>query len=232
MKSLFVIPARSGSKNIPDKNIKLLAGKPLIYYSITLARKFSEDDDICLSTDSPKYIEIANQYKLNVPFIRPSYLASDTTTSTEVLIHAINFYKNKGKNYDNIILLQPTSPFRKEQHIAEAIKLYDNSIDMVVSVKKADANPYYSLYEENNYGYLEKSKPSRITRRQDCPDVWQYNGAIYIINIQSILNKPIENFSKIRKYVMDDISSLDLDNPLDWEFAEFLLSKGYVKMSY
>ncbi|MEI6749509.1 MAG: cytidylyltransferase domain-containing protein [Bacteroidales bacterium] len=221
MKTLYLIPARGGSKGIPGKNLKLFAGKPLISYSIELARQFASDDNICLSTDDTIIAAIAEGMGLVVPFLRPSVLASDTASTNDVILHAINYYESLGRKYDAIVLLQPTSPFRQAFHLKEALELYSENVDLVMSVKLTDANPYFVLFEENEMGLLEKSKTGNFTRRQDCPDVWQVNGAIYIYNVKSLIeNKPLD--CRTLKYVMESRYSVDLDTELDWQFAEFL----------
>ena len=154
--------------------------------------------------------------------MRPAELATDTAGTYEVLLHAISYYETHGYFADTLILLQPTSPFRTSQQISDAIKLYSQNIDMVVSVKETKANPYYLLYEENNKGFLEKSKKANFVRRQDCPKVWELNGAIYVINIKSLKKKPISSFDKIVKFEMNEFTSHDIDTQLDFEFAEFL----------
>lgn len=223
MKFLTVIPARKGSKGIPNKNIKLLDGKPLIQYSIETSRQIFKDEDICLSTDSDEIIELANNLGLKTHFKRPDHLATDKATTHDVLIHALDYYSSIGKNYDALVLMQPTSPFRIKKHVEEAMALYNSAIDMVVSVKETSSNPYYVLFEENEKGYLIKSKSGNYKRRQDCPKVWEYNGAVYIINIKSLKERMANQFDKVIKYIMDDESSLDLDTPLDWKIAEFLI---------
>jgi N-acylneuraminate cytidylyltransferase len=160
---------------------------------------------------------------LKVPFLRPNELASDTAGTYEVLLHAISYYESKGYFPDTLILLQPTSPFRTSAHIKEALKLYHESIDMVVSVKETKANPYYILFEEDRNGYLKKTKEANFTRRQDCPKVWEYNGAIYIINVKALKEKTISQFTKVCKFEMDETSSHDIDTLLDWKIAEIIL---------
>ena len=220
MKPLVIIPARGGSKGVPKKNIKTLGGKPLIYYTIEAARAVFEDKYICVSTDDIEIKNIVEQTGLKVPFLRPAELATDTAGTYEVLLHALNYYENLEYFPDTIILLQPTSPFRTAEHIKEAIKLYTPDIDMVVSVKETKSNPYFNLFEENVNGFLKKSKESDYTRRQDCPMVWEYNGAIYVINVESLKKLQISKFQKIKKYVMDEVSSIDIDNEIDFKFAE------------
>ena len=230
MKSLVIIPARGGSKGIPHKNIKKLAGKPLIHYTIDVARQIVSDEDICVSTDDPEIIKCVEDYNLKVPFVRPAELATDTAGTYEVLLHALNFYEQQGKHYDVVLLLQNTSPFRTAEHVKEALKLYTSDIDMVVSVKECPANPYYCVFEENEEGYLYVCKgDGYIFRRQDAPKVYEYNGAIYIINTKSLKQMPLYAFPHRVKYVMGAESSLDLDTMFDWEMAEMIMSNKYGK---
>ena len=228
MKLLVIIPARGGSKGIPHKNIKPLAGKPLIQYTIDAARQIVPDEDICVSTDDDEIIRVVEDYGLKVHFKRPAELATDTAGTYEVLLHALNFYEKQGKAYDVVILLQNTSPFRTGEQIKEALKLYNSDIDMVVSVKECAANPYYCVFEENEDGYLHicKGKDGEITRRQDAPKVYEYNGAIYIISVESLRKTHMHRFSKRVKYVVNEESSLDLDNMFDWKLAEMMVNKN------
>lgn len=231
MKILFLIPARGGSKGIPNKNIIQLLSKPLIGYTIEECLKISEiyDCEICVSTDSNNIKNVAESFGIKVPFLRPEHISTDTASSEEVILHAIDWYVNQDKFFDIVVLLQPTSPLRNHKHITEAIYQYQenqtNNIDMVVSVKVSKANPYFNLFEENNNGMLLKSINSNYTRRQDCPITYEYNGAIYVINIKSLKEKGIQQFDKIKKYVMDDISSLDIDEPEDLKICAYFLAQ-------
>lgn len=228
MKPLIIIPARGGSKGVPGKNKKLLNGKPLLHYTIEAALALFDKNLVCVSTDDPEIKRCAEDAGINVPFLRPDELATDVSGTREVLLHAIQFYENKGYYPDTVVLLQPTSPFRTSENIKEAMSLYNNNFDMVVSVKETKANPYYILFEEDNNGYLVNSKKGNFIRRQDCPKVWEYNGAVYIINISSLKEKPIVDFDRKIKYEMDEISSHDIDTILDWHMAETILNKIYV----
>lgn len=223
MRYLVVIPARGGSKGIPRKNIKPFNGKPLIYYTIDCARAICADEDICVSTDDAEIIAVVEQFGLKVPFVRPAELATDTAGTYEVLLHALDFYEKKGNHYDALVLLQNTSPFRTAEHLKEALKLYTPDVDMVVSVKECAANPYYCVFEENSEGFLHVSKgDGTIYRRQDAPKVYEYNGAIYIINPESLKKQHMHQFQKRVKYVMDETSSFDLDTMTDWKIAEMI----------
>jgi N-acylneuraminate cytidylyltransferase len=228
MNTLFIIPARGGSKGLPGKNIKPLNDVPLIFYSIDVAREFTNDSNICISTDDTKIKNLVEKGRnLKVPFVRPSELASDSAGTYEVLIHALDFYEMQmKKNYDAIVLLQPTSPFRTKKDVENALHLFNPSQhDMVVSVVETKANPYFSLFEENDSGFLEQSKKSNYTRRQDCPKVYEYNGAVYVINVNSLKKMKINEFIRIQKSLMDKENSLDIDTPFDWEIAEYFAKK-------
>lgn len=224
MRFLIVIPARGGSKGIPRKNIKSFDGKPLIYYTIDCARAIVGDEDICVSTDDEEIIQVVENYGLKVPFKRPKELATDAAGTYEVLLHALNYYESKGIHYDALILLQVTSPFRTTQHLKEALKLYTQNIDMVVSVKECAANPYYCVFEEDTEGFLHICKGNgNIFRRQDAPKVYEYNGAIYIMNAEKLKTTHMHKMQKRVKYVMDDVSSFDLDTMWDWQMAESII---------
>lgn len=229
MKSLVIIPARGGSKGIPHKNIRELSGKPLIYYSIDVARELVSDEDICVTTDDDEIINKVLEYGLKVPFKRPDYLATDTCGTYDVLIHALQYYESIGRKYEQIILLQCTSPFRSVDDVKSALSLYTKELDMVVSVKETKANPYYNCFEENEDGFLKLSKGTgNFVRRQEVPKAWEYNGAVYIINPISLKKKPISKFEKIKKYEMDEFHSIDLDSMLDWKYAELLMNENLV----
>lgn len=233
MKILYIIPVRGGSKGIPKKNIKPLAGKPLVFYSLDLAFDLAKKQDatICLSTDSDEIIKLVEKtYNYKISFKRPDELATDTIGTHEVLIHALEFYESQGKQFDAVVLLQATSPFRKTTHVEAALKLYHSDLDMVVSVVKSHTNPYYDLFEEDENKYLKKSKKGYFTRRQDCPQVFGFNGAIYVINPNSLKKMPFLKFQRIKKYEMTDLESLDLDTQLDWDFAEFLIQEKQISL--
>lgn len=223
MKILTIIPARGGSKGIPRKNIKHFYGKPLIYYTIDCARAICTDEDICVSTDDAEITSVVEGYGLKVPFVRPTELATDTAGTYEVLLHALDFYEKQGKHYDVVMLLQNTSPFRTAEHVKEALKLYTPEVDMVVSVKECAANPYYCVFEENKEGFLHVCKgDGTIYRRQDAPKVYEYNGAIYIMNAETLKTTHMHKMQRRVKYVMDDLSSFDLDTMWDWKMAEMI----------
>lgn len=221
-KILAVIPARGGSKGLPGKNIKLLHGKPLICYSIDAARGVLSDEHICVSTDDKEIIQIVENYGLSVPFIRPDELATDRSSVNDVLLHALDFYKQRSIDYDVVLLLQPTSPLRTSQDIEKAFSLYDDSIDMVVSVSISHAPSV--LCKENHSGFVELMLNPTAGRRQNVPVYYEYNGAIYIINPKSLREKGMSNFEKKVKYIMPKHRSIDIDDQYDFMYAETILA--------
>ena len=216
--TLFVIPARGGSKGLPGKNIKDLCGKPLIAHSIDIARAFVGDEDICVSTDSEEIKQVVENYGLSVPFFRPDYLATDTATSNDVLIHAVNFFKQQGREYKKLVLLQPTSPLRTVDDVFGCIKLYREDIDMVVSVSKSHAPAVLCTDDEN--GYIQLVYNKKATGRQQIQEMYEFNGAVYVMNIQSLLVKGIAGFTKKVKYVMSKENSVDIDDIYDFKLVE------------
>lgn len=227
MNTLFLITARGGSKGIPGKNIKLLGGKPLIAYSIDMARQFVADHQICISTDSEEIIRVVENYGLKVPFVRPAKLATDTAGSYEVILHALNWYKQQGRTFDNLVLLQPTSPFRLKRHLDEAFALYNSDTDMVTSVKKVRSNIFATYYTSTGDGFIKRLFKSADNgeRRQDVGDIFELNGAVYIINCKSISERKISEFTKIKYIEMDELHSADIDEPIDWDWCEFVIDR-------
>lgn len=218
---LVVIPARGGSKGLPGKNIKMLCDKPLISYSIDVARAITSDENICVSTDDQKIINSVENYGLKVPFVRPAEFATDTATTNEVLLHALDFYEKQGKHFSKLLLLQPTSPLRKVYEVKEAIDLYRDDLDMVVSVTKSHAPAV--LCNDNEQGFLELVYNKNATGRQSLPTFYEFNGAIYVINTKSLREKGLSRFTKRLKYVMPKESSVDIDDIWDFMLIESII---------
>jgi N-acylneuraminate cytidylyltransferase len=163
-------------------------------------------------------------YGLKVPFKRPESLATDSADTWSVVAHAIRFYEEQGKFYQRICLLQPTSPLRNARHIQECLKLLNAETEMIVSVKKSKRASV--ICQENEEGFLSLTLNKNAARRQDVPDYYEYNGAIYLIDTQAFKSKPVKEFTKIKKYVMSEEDSVDIDNELDFKLCEFILNKG------
>lgn len=218
---LVVIPARGGSKGLPGKNIRELCGKPLICYSIDIARAITTDDNICVSTDDPNIIDVVESYDCKVPFVRPAEYATDSATTNDVLLHAISYYENLGRHYDKILLLQPTSPLRTISQVNEALSMYRDNIDMVVSVTQSHAPSV--LCNENQDGFVELVFNKNAVGRQAVPEFYEFNGAIYVINVKALKEKGLGNFTKRVKYVMPKESSIDIDDIYDFMLTESIL---------
>lgn len=223
--TLYIIPARGGSKGIPRKNIRPLAGRPLIHYSIDVARALAPDSHIILSTDSQEIADVARLTGLPVDYMRPAELATDTAGSREVILDAMDFADRKGIVYDRVCLLQPTSPLRTVDDVVACLKAYSPEIDMAVSVVETDANPYYNCFETDpDTGFLHISKGDGLyVRRQDAPPAWQFSGSVYVINPKSIRRMALGAMPARVGVPTDPSHCVDLDTPLDWELAETII---------
>lgn len=228
MKILALIPARAGSKGIPDKNIKIVDGDPLIHYTIkaALKSKFLNKENIICSTDSKKIADIARDHGARVPFLRPKEYATDEAESISVALHALKWMrKNENKEYTHLLLLQPTSPLRRAEDIDEAIEIMkEKDKDSVVSVTKPFFKPF-NLKKINSDGELEDfyDRSYDYSRRQEAPDAYHPNGAIYLTKTEVIFEKKDFYGEKSLPYMMDKISSIDIDEPIDLELANLLL---------
>lgn len=225
---LYIIPARGGSKGIPRKNIKLLGGRPLIDYSIAAARAAgAPDDHIILSTEDDEIASVARTCGLAVSYRRPESLATDTAGSREVILDVMDWADRQGLKYDCVVLLQPTSPMRTAEDILATLAAYTPEVDMAVTVVEAASNPYYNCFETDADGFLHISKGDGLyTRRQDAPAAWEFNGAVYVINPQSIRQMPLGAFPRRVAVPMHRSRSIDLDTPIDWMVAEALISQS------
>ena len=218
--TLVLIPARKGSKGVPNKNSKTLHDKPLISYTLELAIECYPLQNIFVSTDDPKIIKIAKNFGIEVPFLRPEELCSDESPIYNTIIHTIDYFEHNKRFFNKLILLQPTSPFRQLSHINEANESFEKQkCDVVVSVVKSKANPYLTLYKQSN-DFIKKFKKSNFYRRQDAPNMWELNGSIFLFDINSLKKGFMQNFKKIIKYEMNKIHSIDIDDEFDWNLAE------------
>jgi CMP-N,N'-diacetyllegionaminic acid synthase len=227
MKILGLIPARAGSKGVPRKNIKLLGGKPLIAYTIESAMDCDLIQDVVVSTDCQEIMDIATKYGADVPFLRPDELANDSAKSIDVVIHALEYLKHLGREYDAVILLQPTSPFRKKGFLDEAIQQYKkDNLDSLISVLPVptEYNPHW-VFEVNENGFLKLSTgdDTIISRRQDLPEAYIRDGSIYVTSAEVILKKKTFYGKKLGYIVHDNNCHVNIDTIKDWEFAENLV---------
>lgn len=232
---LAIIPARSGSKGLPNKNIKDLCGKPLIAWSIEVAKKSKYLDEIMLNTNSEKIANIARKFGVNVPFLRPENLAQDTSSTFDVIKHTIEFYKNElKKEFDFIVLLEPTSPLREVCDIDNAIEiLLDNNLaDSIVGISKTQGQNPVFLVRKNNNGFISgyANKNMLTVRRQDIEDIYFFEGTIYISKTDVLLQKQTFYHEKTLGYEVEKFKSLEVDDIYDFVMIEALMKfKGYTK---
>lgn len=233
MRILGLIPARGGSKGIPRKNIKLLNGKPLLYYTITAAKDSSEIFKLILSSDDDEIIQIAKKYNLEVPFKRPSKFAKDSTASIDVVIHALNYYENLNEKFDAVCLLQPTSPFKSGQFIDDAIrKFITNDADSLISVQKVPDkyNPHWTfLSDKSEILKIATGDDQIIARRQDLPETYHRDGIIYITKTEVIQNKKSLYGDKITFIISPPEFYTNIDTIEDWKLAEQKAKKIKIK---
>ncbi|WP_455791217.1 acylneuraminate cytidylyltransferase family protein [Clostridium butyricum] len=226
-KILAIIPARGGSKGIVGKNIKELNGKPLIAYTIEEAKKSEYINRIVVSTDNEEIANISKKYGAEVPFLRPLELAQDDTPTIECVIHMLNVLKeNEDYIPDYVCLLQCTSPLRTFNDIDGTIeKLLSTGLDSAASVCEAEVNPYWTnIFNGERLEYFLKYG-KEITRRQDLPNVYRLNGAVYVAKCDVLKNEMTFETEYTTGYVMDKNSSIDIDDIIDFKFAELLMKE-------
>lgn len=226
MKNIAIIPARSGSKGLKNKNIKELNDIPLFVYSIKAAQKSNLFDEIMFSTDSRGYADIALKYGANVPFLRSKECSDDNSGSWDVVREVLNGYRKVGKQFDTVCLLQPTSPLRKAEDIISGYKIIeDKSADAVTSVCEMEHSPLWSTVLPSDGSLTEFRKNQIEVPRQKLDKYYRINGALYIRKIEYTINGIIICDKKEYAYIMDKSRSIDIDSKEDFEFAEFLMKK-------
>ncbi|OON98155.1 MAG: CMP-N-acetlyneuraminic acid synthetase [Epulopiscium sp. Nele67-Bin005] len=223
-KILAIIPARSGSKGLKDKNIKLLNKKPMLTYSIESALQSNVIDEIYVSTDSVEYADIARKYGANVPFLRSTNNATDTAGTFDVVREALLNYKEIGKKFDWCIILQPTSPLRSCEDIISSLNLmWNKEAVSVVGVCECEHSPLWSnILSENQClkGFLREDLASQ---RQLLNTYYRINGAMYIVDVKYILENDNMYTDKSFAYVMPKERSVDIDDIYDFCVAEAFL---------
>ncbi|WP_207491894.1 cytidylyltransferase domain-containing protein [Aridibaculum aurantiacum] len=226
MKNLCIIPARSGSKGVPGKNIKLLNGRPLIHYTIEAALSSSLLDNTIISTDSEKIAAMVKGTGVKVPFIRPANLAQDNTPTFHVIKHAIQFFDCLGEMYDNVVLLQPTCPFREMGFVDRCIEHFvATGADSLVSVQKVphQYNPHW-VFEPNLNGFLKiaTGEEKIIPSRQQLPDAFVRDGSVYVFKADSLRHSHNMYGHNIAMLESTSPYHVNIDTPADWEVAEAL----------
>lgn len=222
MKTVALIPARSGSRGIPEKNIKLIAGKPLIAWSIEHAISAELVDDVYVSTNSEKIARISRNYGANVPFLRPKNISTDTCSTESAVEHFCNFLDTKRLNYENILLIQCTSPVRALGRFDSAVRFFQTkNFDSLISVSESHRF-FWKNFDEPKSDYDFKNRP----RRQDIPDAeksFVETGSFYLFKRAKFLENKNRICGQYGLYKTPEEESVDIDNLVDFAFCESLL---------
>ncbi len=228
MKILAIIPARLGSKGVPGKNIKMLGTKPLLQYTAEAAKKSALLSDIIITTDSEEIASVARNCGVEVPFIRPAVLATDSASSIDVVLHALNFLEQLGRFYDAICLLQPTNPFRSIGFIDKAIIKFEQiQADSLLSVLPVphEYNPHWTFVPTGDGSLkIATGEMEIIKRRQDLPPAFFRDGSIYLTKTSVIKQQHSFYGNRIGYIESDPMFYINIDNPDDWTNAENKLS--------
>jgi len=224
---LGLVPARGGSKGVPGKNVRPLAGRTLLEYTARAARESGVLDRLVLSTDSPEIAAAGRAAGIEVPFMRPASLAADDTPMVPVIMHAIEELQRQGWSPDIIVLLQPTSPLRRPEHIRDAVNaLRGSTADSVVTVVAVPRHlsPDYVMRIDDGRLKPFLADGARITRRQDARPAYSRDGTVYAFR-----RSTLERFGGIygedcRPLLIDASQSLSIDSPADWDAAERALA--------
>lgn len=229
MNNIAIIPARSGSKGLKDKNIKLMKGKPLLAYSIEAAKLSGMFEEIMVSTDSTKYADIAIQYGASVPFLRSAENSSDTAGSWDAVLEVLNKYREIGRSFDTVCLLQPTSPLRGGRDIISAYNFFhEKKVDALTSVCEVDHSPLWTMMLDDSRMLTDFRKQSIDVPRQKLDTYYRINGAIYIRRVDYRTDEIRLMADKEIAFIMDKKQSVDIDDEFDFMIGEYLISHGLV----
>ena len=222
---LAIIPARGGSKRLPGKNTLLLAGMPMINWSIEAAKNVPSIARVVVSTDCKLIANIAEDAGAEIPFLRPASLSSDSSLSVEVVRHALEYFNGKGECFDYVLILQPTSPLRSAADIQGAIDLLNvKNADSVISVCECEHSPLWSNTLDDSLS-LENFIPKNLKNRrsQDLQKYYRLNGAIYLTKVEQFLKEGVFMAGNSVAHIMDSYNSIDIDTKLDFMIAETIL---------
>lgn len=229
MKVLCTICARGGSKGVPNKNIRTIAGKPLVAYSIGLTANSKLIDRVVVSTDSEKIADIARKFGAEVPFMRPSCMAQDSSAKFPVIKHAVKHYIEELNFFPDIVVdLDATAPLIVEKDIKNCLDRLQNNdeVDSVLTGYKSDVNPYFNMVEiqENGYARISKKGDKIFTSRQEAPIVYAM-APIVAWKIKKLLESDVAYSGRIKLIEMPQKRALEIDSETDFKFAEFLLKQ-------
>jgi len=225
MRILALIPARGGSKRLPGKNIRVLGGKPLVVWSIDVAKDIPEICDILVSTDDPAIAAVCAEAGAYVPWHRPAELATDTSSSVDVALHALDWYEAKNGAVDGLLLLQPTSPFRSETTVRRGIELFAKyNHQPVLGISRTHVHPMWMLKMEGDYLTPFLTEHGFGTRSQDIPPIYAVNGSFYLIAPSGLrAHRSFIVKKTIPLLIESPQEAVDIDTELDFKMAEFHL---------
>jgi N-acylneuraminate cytidylyltransferase len=229
MKYIALICARGGSKGLPGKNIKLLAGVPLIGWSIKIAKQIERISRVIVSTDSEEIAKVALEYGAEVPFMRPKQLALDDSPEWLVWRHAIDYLEsNENEIIDGIVVLPVTAPLRATTDVDNCIDLFEEGeVESIITVSVANRSPYFNMTKTDNQGYssLVIQPEEKITRRQDVPPVFDITTVAYVVDSNFVKKYNGLFEGKVKSVVIPQERAIDIDTLLDFKFAECLAAK-------
>jgi len=235
MKYVALICARGGSKGLPGKNIKPLAGIPLIGRSIMIAKKIDRISRIVVSTDSDEIARVAREFGADVPFMRPPRLSQDDSSEWLVWQHALDFLnKDTDESFDGIVSLPPTAPLRNENDVNKCIDEFEKGdADIVITMSIANRNPYFNMVTVNNDGYASVAVPmnKNIFHRQDAPAVFDMTTVAYVASTNFVLKSKGVFDGRVRGVNIPIERAIDIDTLLDFKLAEFFLKEGCIEDS-
>jgi N-acylneuraminate cytidylyltransferase len=222
---LAIVPARKKSKRLPGKNIRILGGKPLIAWTLELAKSIDLIADVMVSTDDQLIMEVAEKYKVLAPWKRPAHLSSDKASSADVCIHALDWYEENINKVDGLLLLQPTSPFRNQKTIINGIKLFlKNKNKSVIGLSKSADHPEWSFKVINTRMYPCTDKTVFKSRSQDLYSSYSINGSFYICSPKFLrTNRSFYSSRSLPLIMNNPQESIDIDTDWDWFIAESYL---------
>ena len=228
MKNIAIIPARSGSKGVRDKNIRDLAGKPLMAHTIEAAIQSGQFDEVMVSTDSERYAQIAREYGAKVPFLRSEATATDTASSWDMVEEVLTRYEEIGKFFDTFCLLQPTSPLRNAEDISAAYNIYRQKASFaVVSVCEAEHSPLWCGHLSENQEFTSFIDAESMKQRQAGGKFYRLNGAIYIVDIKKFREDRFLYQCGSFAYIMSQDRSVDIDTDIDFLISEVIIGKEH-----
>ncbi len=225
MSTIVTICARGGSKGVPGKNLRVLAGKPLIVHTVEQALACENFAGVYVSTDDPEIARVAAAAGATVPFLRPAAMATDASPKLPVIRHLVDWVVENKHPVDRVVDLDPTSPLRSSHDIQAAYELLDANTDLVISAYLADKNPYFNMLELNSDGYadLSKSGDNQIVARQAAPNVYSINGSVYVWWNHSLTDNLWDG--RVKLYEMPRCRSIDIDSEIDFKLVELLLAE-------